>query len=131
MARELCRRGGLAGALQADEHEDRRLTARIQRARVAAEHGDELVVDDLDERLAGVEAARHFLAERPVADPVDERLRDGQSHVRFEQRHANRPHGVTHVVFGDSAAARHALHRFRETRRQLVEHAETLSRRRG
>ncbi len=64
------------------------------RARVAAEHGDELVVDDLHERLTGIEAARDLLAERTVADAIDERLRDRQRDVRLEQRHADRPHGV-------------------------------------
>ena len=98
----------------------------FNRARVAAEHGDELVVDDLHERLTGIQAARHFLAERAVADSVDERLGHRQRDVCLEQRHANGPHGVADVVLGDPAAAGDALERLGEARRQLIEHAGTL-----
>ena len=60
----------------------------LQRARVAAEHCDQLVVDDLDERLARIEAARDLLAEGAVAHSLDERLGDRQRDVGLEQRHA-------------------------------------------
>jgi len=95
---------------------------RLQRARVAAEHPEQLVVHDLHERLAGIETAGDFLAERPVAHALDERLGDGQRDVRFEQRHSYRPHGVADVLFGDAAAAGHTLERLREASRELIEH---------
>ena len=81
----------------------------FNRARIAAEHGNELVVHDLDERLTWIEAARDFLAEGPIADAIHERLGDRQRDVGLEQRHADGPHGVFDVVFGDPAAAGHAL----------------------
>jgi hypothetical protein len=109
VARELRGSRRLARALQADEHHDRRMALRVQWARIAAEHRNQLVVHDLDERLPWIEAARHFLAERSIADSVHERFGDRQRHVGFEQRHANRPHGVFDVVFSDPAAAGHAL----------------------
>src|SRR5262245_43926872 len=98
----------------------------IERARIAAQHLDQLVVHDLDERLAGIEAARDFLAERAIAHALDERFRDWQRDVGLEQRHANRAHGVAYVLFGDTAAAGHALDRLGEASRQLIEHSRAL-----
>jgi hypothetical protein len=58
---ELAGEGGLAGTLQAGEHDDRRRVLReIERALSVpppppAEDADELLVDDLDDLLRGVE----------------------------------------------------------------------------
>ena len=81
----------------------------FNRARVAAEHCDQLVVDDLDERLAGIEAAGHLFAEGSVADSVDQSFGHRQRDVGLEQRHPNRPDGIADVVLGDPATARDAL----------------------
>src|SRR5688572_16955178 len=102
------------------------MALRLKRARVAAKHADQLVVDDLDERLAGIEAARDLLTKGAVADSLDERLRNGQRDVGLEQRHANRAHRLADVVFGDPAAACHALDGLREASRQLIEHWSAL-----
>ncbi len=121
-ARELRGRRGLTRALQADEHDHGWAAVRGDRARVAAEHGDQLVVHDLHEGLPGVQAPRDFLAERAIAHAVDERFRNGQRDVRLEQRHTNRAHRLAHVVLGDSAAPRDALQGGREARAELIEH---------
>ena len=108
-ARELRGRRRLARALQADEHDHRGAPVRRDRVQVAAEHRHELVVHDLREGLAGVQAARDFLAERAIAHAIDERLRNRHCDVRLEQRHAYRTHGLTHILFSDAAAPGHAL----------------------
>ena len=58
-------RGGrrLARALEADEHQDRRLRVETEPMPLAAEDRDELVVDDLDDLLAGIHAAEHVRAD--------------------------------------------------------------------
>ena len=85
------------------------MAVRIHWARVATEHRDQLVVDDLDERLARIEAAGHLLAEGSVADSVDQSFGHRQRDVGLEQRHPNRPDGIADVLFGDPATARDAL----------------------
>ena len=52
---------------------------RRDRARVAPEHGDQLVVHDFHERLARIQAARDFLAERAIAHAIDERFATGSA----------------------------------------------------
>jgi hypothetical protein len=102
--RELGGGGGLASALQArEQHDRRRLHAQVERAHALAHHLDEFVVDDLDECLARREALVDFLADHPRPDTVDERLDDGQRHVRLEQRHAHLPQRVPDVFLGQAA----------------------------
>ncbi len=48
----------LAGAVEADDEDARRLV-EIQGLGIAAEQGDEFVVEDLDDLLAGRDAAQH------------------------------------------------------------------------
>jgi hypothetical protein len=102
------------------------VTVWIEWTRVATEHGDQLVVHDLDERLAGIEAARDFFTERAIPHPLDERFRDRHRDVGLEQSHADRADSVAYVLFGDTAAAGHALDRLREASRQLIEHSRAL-----
>jgi hypothetical protein len=71
---ELAREGGLAGALQAREHDHaRRLLGQPQPPRLAAEDPDELLVDDLDDLLRRVERTGDLGALGPLLDPRDER----------------------------------------------------------
>ncbi len=79
-------------------------------------------MDDLHERLAGIEAARYFFAERPVPYALYEGFCHRQRDVCLEQSHADGPHGVADVFLGDPAAARHALYRARQAGCELVEH---------
>ena len=77
--RELARGGRLPGALEAGEHHDRRrLRAHRELAGRAAERLDQLLVHDLDDLLAGLEALRDLGADRALLDPVDERLHDAR-----------------------------------------------------
>ena len=85
--RELAGQRGLAGTLQAREHDHRRRgLGERQLAGFAAEDGDQFVVDDLDDLLGRVERARHLGALGAVLDACDEVAHDRQRHVRFQQR---------------------------------------------
>ena len=46
---------------------------------------DQLVVDDLDDLLAGIEGAQDVLAERFLGDALDEVVGDGEIDVGVEQ----------------------------------------------
>ena len=64
---ELAGQRGLAGALQAGEHDDRRWRlGEGQLAGLAAEDTDEFVVDDLDDLLSGVRAPETSAPERAL-----------------------------------------------------------------
>ena len=119
----------LARALQADHHDDdRRLGLELQLARVgigvitAAEHGGQLVIDDLDHLLAGGDGTQHVLADGAFGDGIDEAAHDGQSHVGFEQRDPHFAHRIAHVLFGQCAAPFQAIEDGAETVGQSVEH---------
>ena len=106
--RQLRRRGRLAGAVQAD-HQDARRLVEIQRLGVAAEQRGQLVVEDFDDLLAGRDAAEDFLAERLFLDPRDEILRDLEIDVRLEQRQPHLAHGVVDVRLADRPVAAEVL----------------------
>ena len=95
---DLCGRGRLAGTLQAD-HQDRhgRYGVEIDRVGIGTEHGDEFVVDELDDHLAGRHRFQDFAADSLFPDLVDERLDDVQRHVGFKQRAADFAHGFRDV----------------------------------
>ena len=105
-ARELGGRGRLAGALEAG-HEDHRRRARRERepGRGAAHQRRQLLVDDLDDLLAGVELLLHLGAEAALLDRVRELLDDLEVDVRLEQRQADLAHGARDVLLGQRAAA--------------------------
>ena len=68
--RQLAGGGRLARALEADEHQDGRpaCSNRIERVAIAAHQLDQLVVDDLDDLLAGPDALSTLGADRLLAD---------------------------------------------------------------
>ena len=71
--RELGGQRRLAGALEAGQHDHRRRGLReAQPAGLAAEDRDELLVDDLDDLLGGVERPADLLAAGPLLDRGDE-----------------------------------------------------------
>ncbi len=70
-----------------------------------AEDLGQLLVDDLDDLLAGVQALQHFSADGPLADARHEVLDDLVVDVRLEQGEANLAHGGIDVRLGDAAAA--------------------------
>src|SRR5262249_15058127 len=74
--------------------------------------GDEFVVNDLDDLLAGVEGAEDFLADGAFGDALDESVGDGEVHVGIEQRAADLLHALADVGFGDAPAAAQLLQPF-------------------
>ena len=69
------------------------------------EHRDQLVVDDLDDLLAGVRLSQHLGADGPLAHAADEVLDDLEVDVGLEQRQAHLAHGDIDVRLADPAAA--------------------------
>ena len=68
VAGELGGRRRLARALQADHRHDGRVAAQVEDAVAPTQQRDELVVDDLDDRLPGGERLEDFRADGPLAD---------------------------------------------------------------
>ena len=87
-AGELGGRGGFAGAVQA-HHQDAGGRIEIERRGVAAEQSGQLIVENLNDLLAGRDAAQDILAERLGLDASDEVLGDLEMHVRLEQGEAH------------------------------------------
>jgi hypothetical protein len=85
VAREL--RGGrrLAGALQTDQRDHRRVPLEAEGPVADGEERDELVVDDLHDLLAGRQAPDDLGTHGLLADPGDEVLDHPEVDISFEQ----------------------------------------------
>ena len=81
-------RGGrrLARALEPDERDHGGVALEVERPVAVAEEGDELVVDDLHDLLAGRQALEDLRADGLLADAADEVLDDLEVDVGLEQR---------------------------------------------
>src|SRR5690349_17354637 len=87
---ELAREGRFSGALQPRQHDHRRRRlGELQASGLSAEDGDELLVDDLDDLLGGIERAGYLLTAGPLPDRRDELADHWQGNVRLEQRYAD------------------------------------------
>ena len=116
--------GGLAGALEADDHNDgRRLGPQVDLLDLAAEGVDQHVVDDLDDLLAGRDAFQDFGADRAFLDPVDEIPDDRQRDIGLEQHHADLAQRGRNVRLAERAAAGQFVEYIAQSVRQAVEHA--------
>ncbi len=102
---ELGGRRRLARPLQADDHDHGgRRHAEVERCRVAAEHLDQRVVDDLDDLLPRRDRSRDLRADRARGDAVDEVLDHRQRDVGLEQRDPHLAHRRAHVELGQRPA---------------------------
>ncbi len=118
--------GGLAGALQADhQHHLGRRRRERQIDGLAAQQLDQLIIDDLDDHLAGRDAAQHLVADRPVLDRSDEILDDRQRHVGFEQRHPDVAQGRLDIRSTQGAPALQAIEDVAKPARKRIEHRST------
>src|SRR5262249_28074541 len=86
----------------------------------------QLAVDDLHHLLAGSEAAEHFLADCPLADPLHEALHDLEVDVGLEQGDAHLAEGLLNVLLGQAAGSTEAVEDAFEALRQGFEHAVNL-----
>ena len=108
--RELGRERRLAGTLQAGEHDDGRAGLGVaQPPGLAAEDGDELLVDDLDDLLGGVQRLADLLAPRALLDRRDEVLDHRQRDVGLEQGDPDLARGRVDVGLGEPALATEVL----------------------
>ena len=109
-AGNLGRSRGLARSLKANHHDrDRRRRGKIDLLRVRAEHGDEFIMHDLDDHLAGLDGFQHFRADRLGAHAVRERTHHIERHIGLDQGTADFAHRLGHVIVGQRAAFRQAL----------------------
>ena len=83
---------------------------------------DQLVVDDLDDLLAGRQALEDLVADGLLADARDEVLDDLEVDVRLEQREADLAHGGIDVGLADPAAAGQVAERLAQPLAEGVEH---------
>src|SRR3954469_15084864 len=122
-AGELGGRGRLAGALQAGHEDDRRRPRRERDAhRRAAHERRELLVDDLDDLLAGVELADDLGPQAALLDGRRELLDDLEVHVGLEQRETDLAHGLVDVVLGQRPVGADVGERLLKLLGQGVEH---------
>ena len=96
--------------------------ANRMRPGLAAEDGDQLVVDDLDDLLGGVERGGDLGVAGPLLDRGHEVLDHRQVDVGLEQRTPDLAGGLVDVGLGEAALAAEALERRRQAILQSVEH---------
>lgn len=120
---ELSGEGGLTGALETGEHDHRRGgLGEPQPTGLTTEDGDELLVDDLDDLLGGVERLGDLYAGRALLDLLDEGAHDGQGDVGFEQGDTDLACRGVDVRLGQAALAPEVLECRAEAVGEGVEH---------
>ena len=122
-ATEFASQRGLTGTLQTGQHHDsRRRLRKMDRASLAAENGDELLVDDFDDLLRRVERLRHLRAASSLLDRGDELAYDRQRDVGLEQCNADLARGRVDVGLGQPPLAAQRLEDRFEAVGEGVEH---------
>jgi len=102
MQRQLGALRRLAGTLQANEHDDRRILGRtIERRRLRAKQGNKLVVDDFDDLLDRRHTLEDFGADGAFTNVADELTHDFVIDVRLQQSEAHLAHRIVEILFGD------------------------------
>jgi hypothetical protein len=90
MQAELRSEGCLAGALEAEQQDDqRRLRRAGQRRLFAAEHVNQLFLDDLDNLLRAGERGQHLRAGGAFTYRVNELADDAEIYIRLQQCNAH------------------------------------------
>ena len=116
-----------AGALQADHQDtDGRRGIEIDRRGVGAEHRNELVVDDLDDHLAGRHRAQHFGADGFGFDLLGEILDDLECDVGLEERPADFAHRLDDVAFRQRSAPRQLVKDARKPLCKTLKHSAVV-----
>ena len=95
---------------------------QIDSGAVRAEHGDKLVVDDLDDHLARRDRADNILPDGLFLDLGDEILDDRQRHIGFQKRQPHFPHGLADVGLLERAPLLEPLKDVAEFAGQCIEH---------
>src|SRR6185295_6007569 len=114
---------GLARALQAHHQDhDGRDGVEVEVGDGAAQHLDQVIVDDLDDHLARRDRADDVGADRLGADPVDELADDRQGHVGFEEGRADLAQGRVDIGLGERTAPAKLVEYVTQTFAQTLEH---------
>ena len=125
---ELGGRRRFAAALKADHHEDRRPALRGGDRMIDGTHEiDELVMDDLDDLLRGMDGADDVLADGPVGDAADELLDDLEVDVGRKEGHAHFPQAFLDVLLAQPPLAAELAEDVADGFRQGLEHRGSLS----
>ncbi len=121
---KFCRRGGLARALKPNQQEHGRVRRRDAERRVPArsEQLDQLVPDNLQDLISGSQAPEDLLAERLFPHPLEQRLRDGDCHIGFQQREADFPQRLLKRRLGDPSLAGQVPKGLLELAGKVLEH---------
>ena len=123
-ASQLRRRGRLARALKScQQHHGRRLRRVRDAEGLAAERGDELLVDDLDDLLCRREALREVGAQALLADARDDAANDREVDVGLEKGHADLAQHLVDVAVAESPLAPEPFEDAVETVGEGIEHA--------
>ena len=119
----MARGRGLARALQADHQDhDRRDGVEVEVGDGAAQHLDQVIVDDLDDHLARRDRADDVGADRLGPHLVDELADDGQGDVGLEQGRAHLAQGGVDIGFGERTAPAQLVEYIAQTFAQTFEH---------
>ena len=102
---ELAAGGRLAGALQSAEHQHRDAAAEMQRMVDRPHQVDQLLMDDVDQLLGGIERFEDRFADGLLADPVHEVLDHRQADVGLEQGPLDQLEAFAHVRLGKPSAS--------------------------
>jgi len=114
--------GGFAGALQAEDHPNRRRARSEERLGVLAEHGGEFVANNLDDLLVRRKLQHDFAADGFRADIGEKFVGHADVDVTFEQRFANfRERGVQ-VLVSELALSAQILEGALQLLREILKH---------
>ena len=97
---------GFTRALQTGHHDGHRLTAvKTQRFSLAAEQGDQFIVDNLNNLLARRKTGQNLLTNSLLRDSGDKLFDNLKVDISFQQRRTHFTHGLLNIVFSQLTVA--------------------------
>src|SRR5262245_39360038 len=90
-----------------------------------AHQGDEFVVNNADDLLAGVDPRDNFLAQRPLGDALNEGVDDVEIDVCLEKRGAHFAQPVANIRFGQAAPAAKLLESVAQLFLNTIKHRQS------
>ena len=121
-SRQLAAGGGLAGALQAAQHQNVQVLPQVQRGIHRPQDGDQLLLDNPNQLLAGIQGQQDLLAQGLFGDRGHEVPHDIDADIGLQQGLLHQRQTIAHIGFGQLALAAQALKSRVQTVFQRVEH---------